>query len=46
MVDQVLPPGAGVTYNIFKEIETAEEEAKEAEVDEDGNPIPQPEKAP
>jgi hypothetical protein len=48
IVDKVLQPGSGVTYDLFTEIapEDAEVAAVEPEVDEEGNPIPVPVKEP
>lgn len=41
MIDKVLPPGSGVTYDLFVDAPPEEPEEKvEPELDEDGNPIP------
>lgn len=52
MIDKVLPPGSGVTYDLFVDTPPEEPEEKpEPELDEEGNPIPvepipEPEKLP
>lgn len=46
LVDKVLAPGTGVTYDLFTDKPVEEEEAKEPELDEEGNPIPVKEKEP
>lgn len=52
MIDKVLPPGSGVTYDLFVDAPPEEHEEKpEPELDEEGNPIPvepvpEPEKLP
>lgn len=44
IVDKVLQPGSGVTYELFEDKPVEEEAPVEPEVDEEGNPIPVPPK--
>lgn len=49
MVEKVLQPGTGVTYDLFNASEEPAEEAaaeEEEQLDDDGNPIPRPPKEP
>lgn len=48
IIDKVLQPGSGVTYDLFNEVPTedADVAAAEPELDEEGNPIPVPVKEP
>jgi len=50
LVDKVLAPGSGVTYDLYNPEEPKEEgeaePAAEEELDDDGNPIPKPPKEP
>ena len=48
MVDKILAPGSGVTYDLFVDTPAEGEEvpAEEPQLDEEGNPIPVPEKEP
>ncbi len=47
LIDKVLQPGKGVTYEVFNETPVEEEAAAvEPELDEEGNPIPAPPKDP
>jgi hypothetical protein len=48
LVDKILAPGSGVTYDLFVDTPAEGEEvpAEEPQLDEEGNPIPVPEKEP
>lgn len=44
IVDKVLQPGSGVTYELFEDKPVEAAETAEPELDEEGNPVPVPEK--
>lgn len=46
LIDKILAPGSGVTYDLFVDTPAEEVPAEEPQLDEEGNPIPVPEKEP